>query len=179
MTPERKPFDLDAYVHGVRTRPCFICRLAAGDPAFAHHMIYEDDFAVAFLNKHPTLTGYALVCPRTHKEQIGAGDLDLAEHLRLQALVYAVAEALRHVLPTERVYILSLGSQQGNRHLHWHVASLPPGVPFEDQQFAALDVTRGVLAQSEPEMADLARRITAALEVPAAYGALAIATPAG
>jgi hypothetical protein len=32
-------------------------------------------------------------------------------------------------------------------------------LPFEAQQFAALDVTRGVLALSDDEMADLARRI--------------------
>jgi len=30
-----------------------------------------------------------------------------------------------------RVYILSLGSQQGNKHVHWHSAPLPFGVPVE------------------------------------------------
>lgn len=162
-TPPRQPFDMEDYVRRITMGPCFICRMAAGDPDYAHHVVYEDDFAVAFLNKHPTLTGYTLVCPKAHREQIGGGDLSLDEHLRLQALVYAVAEALRRVLPAERVYVLSLGSQAGNRHVHWHVAPLPPGVPLEDQQFAALDVTRGVLAQSEAEMADLARRIAGEL----------------
>ena len=33
---------------------------------------------------------------------------------------------------------MSLGSHQGNAHVHWHVAPLPPGVPYEEQQFAAL-----------------------------------------
>jgi diadenosine tetraphosphate (Ap4A) HIT family hydrolase len=68
------------------------------------------------------------------------------------------------VVPTERLYVLSLGSQQANRHVHWHVAPLPPGVPLDEQQFAALDVTRaGVLRLSDAEMADLARRIGEAL----------------
>ena len=162
--PAKQPFDLDAYLERMQTRPCFICGLVAGDPEFAHHVVYEDDFAIAFLNKYPTLFGYTLVCPKAHVEQIGGGELSLDDHLRLQRLVYAVAEALRRVVPTERVYVLSLGSQQGNRHLHWHVAALPPGVAPEDQQFAALDVTRGVLALDEAEMAALAARIAHALQ---------------
>lgn len=72
-----------------------------------------------------------------------------------------VGEAVRRVTSAERIYLLSLGSQGGNRHVHWHVAPLPPGVPLEHQQFAALDVTRGVLAISDVEMAELAARISA------------------
>jgi hypothetical protein len=34
------------------------------------------------------------------------------------ALVYRVASAVETVVPTERTYLLSLGSQQGNAHLH-------------------------------------------------------------
>ncbi len=46
--------------------------------------------------------------------------------------------AVAGALPTGRMYSLSLGSQQGNSHVHWHVAPLPPGVPYEQQQFYAL-----------------------------------------
>jgi diadenosine tetraphosphate (Ap4A) HIT family hydrolase len=59
--------------------------------------------------------------------------------------VYQVGEALRRELPTERLYVMSLGSQSGNRHVHWHVAPLPPGVPYEQQQLAAFYWERGVL----------------------------------
>jgi len=48
-------------------------------------------------------------------------------------VVHEVAEALKKTLPTERVYLMSLGSHQGNAHVHWHVAPLPPGVPYERQ----------------------------------------------
>lgn len=76
-----------------------------------------------------------------------------------------VGEAVRRVTNPERLYILSLGSQQANSHVHWHVAPLPPGVPLEAQQFVALDVTRaGVLRLSDDEMAHLARRIREALQ---------------
>jgi histidine triad (HIT) family protein/ATP adenylyltransferase len=57
----------------------------------------------------------------------------------------------------------SLGSKQGNSHLHWHVAPLPPGVPYAQQQFHALMAENGVLDLSDEVMADLARRISEAL----------------
>jgi diadenosine tetraphosphate (Ap4A) HIT family hydrolase len=78
--------------------------------------------------------------------------------------VYQVGEALRRELPTERLYIMSLGSQSGNRHVHWHLAPLPPGVPYKRQQFAAFTWERGVLDQPELELAALARRIGAQIE---------------
>lgn len=160
---ERQKFDVAGYMASVQSRPCFICGLVAGDPEFAHHVVYEDAFAIAFLNKFPPLLGYVLVCPKAHLEQV-TGDFSREDYLRLQALVYDVGEALRATLETERVYILSLGSQQANRHVHWHVAALPPGLPLEDQQFAALDAERaGVLAMPAAEMATLAGRIAAAI----------------
>jgi diadenosine tetraphosphate (Ap4A) HIT family hydrolase len=141
-------------------RPCFICELLAGNPEFAHHVVYEDDDAIAFLNKFPTLYGYVLVAPREHREQV-TGDFDREEYLGLQSVVYRVGEAITEVVRAERLYVLSLGSQAANRHVHWHLAPLPPGVPFEQQQFAAPDGS--VLDLSEEEMADLAGRLRAAL----------------
>jgi diadenosine tetraphosphate (Ap4A) HIT family hydrolase len=77
---------------------------------------------------------------------------------------YLVGEALRQVVPTERLYILTLGSQQGNRHVHWHLAPLPPGVPYEQQQTAAIALSNGVLALSDEEMASLAQALRHALQ---------------
>lgn len=98
------------------------------------------------------------MAPVTHKEQV-TGDFAVEEYLRLQQSVYQVAEAVRRTVDTERVYILSLGSQQGNRHVHWHIAPLPPGVPFKQQQLEALRVENGILDISDQEMAELAVRI--------------------
>ena len=58
---------------------------------------------------------------------------------------------------------MSLGSQSGNRHVHWHLAPLPPGVPYK-QQVAALTWERGVLDLPERELAALAKRIGAQVE---------------
>ena len=140
---------------------CFICELVAGNPEFAHVVVYEDDDAIAFLNKYPAVYGYVLVAPKQHREQV-TGDFDSGEYLRLQEVVHRVGEAVRRAVPTERLYVLSLGSQQGNRHVHWHLAPLPPSVPFEQQQLAALD-TNECIELSAQEAEELAERIRAAL----------------
>lgn len=165
---ERQSFDVEAYVQRCQTGPCFICQIVTGDPEERHHIIYQDDVVVVFLNRYPTLYGYTLVAPREHREQV-TGDFSLDEYLDLQRMIYRVAEAVRLEVGAERVYILSLGSQQGNRHVHWHIAPLLPGVPYEEQQLAALQFERGILELSDAEMASLAgrirRRITCACSV--------------
>jgi diadenosine tetraphosphate (Ap4A) HIT family hydrolase len=157
--------DIEAYVQRVRHGPCFICQIVAGDPAQRHHTIYQDDEAIVFLNKYPTLYGYTLVAPCKHREQV-THDFTPDEYLALQRLIHRVGEALRRVVPTERLYVLSLGSQQGNRHVHWHVVPLPPGVPYEKQQLQSLNMAHGVLQLTEQEMADLAQRIRRAMDTP-------------
>ncbi|MDQ3704092.1 MAG: HIT family protein [Chloroflexota bacterium] len=157
--PQREAVDLEAYIQQSQTGPCFICEIIGRKAGCTdHHILYEDDIAIAFLNKYPTLYGYSLVAPREHREQ-ATGDFTLEEYLALQKVVYTVAEAVRQEVPTERMYILTLGSQQGNRHVHWHIAPLPPGVPYIEQQFAALSMENGILKLSSEEMSMLAERI--------------------
>jgi histidine triad (HIT) family protein len=158
---ERLPFDLGAYTSDIATRPCFICELVKGNPAYRHHLVHEDDETIIFLSKYPTLRGYALVCPKAHREDL-AEDLSRAEYLDLQANVHRLARALKRVFDAERVYVLSLGSQQGNRHLHFHVVPLPKGVPYGEQQYHALMAEHGVLRLAETEMAAMAGEIAKA-----------------
>ena len=126
---ERYLPDLDAYHRRVRTGPCFVCGIVARDPDFSgHHIVYEDDDAIAFLNRWPTQRGYTLVAPKEHREQ-ATGDFTVDEYLALQRVVYRVAEAVREEVGAGRVYVLSLGSNGGNAHVHWHVVPLPPERP--------------------------------------------------
>ncbi|MFL5939955.1 MAG: hypothetical protein ACJ75Q_06575 [Gaiellaceae bacterium] len=78
------------------------------------------------------------MAPKEHREHV-VDDLSEDEYLALQRVIHRVGRAICRAVPTERPYVLSLGSQEGNRHVHWHLAPLPPGVPFEEQQLAALD----------------------------------------
>jgi diadenosine tetraphosphate (Ap4A) HIT family hydrolase len=162
MDVERVPMDLDAYARRARSGRCFICALVAGGPEDAHALVFDDGDHVAFLNRYPTVYGYVLVSPRRHVEHV-VRDLSEEEYLRLQAVVYRVARAVEAVVASERTYVLSLGSQQGNAHIHWHVAPLPPGTPYEWQQFHALMAEHGVLALSTEQFEQLADRIRSAL----------------
>jgi histidine triad (HIT) family protein len=159
---ERLPMDLQAYEERARTGPCFICAFAAGDPEYRHETVYEDEEHVAFLDRYPTLPGKILVAPKQHVEHV-VRDLDEAAYLRLMGVVRRVALAAEAVLSPERTYLLSLGSQQGNAHLHWHIAGLPEGVPYGQQQFHALMTENGVLSVTQQESAGLAARLRQAV----------------
>lgn len=159
---ERVEFDLVEYETRVRSGGCFICAFLRGDPGSEHELLYDDGVHVAFLNRYPTLRGYALVVPRRHVTDV-VRDLSSAEYLALQAVVHDVARAVGQVVTTERTYILSLGSMQGNSHVHWHVAPLPPGVPDDRQQYHALMVENGILPQTPDEVARLGAAIRTAL----------------
>lgn len=162
MNGERVAMDLPAYMKRARAGPCFVCAFLAGDPDYAHEVVFDDGEHIAFLNKYPTVYGYVLVAPRRHVVHV-VRDLSRDEFLRLQGVVYQVARAVEAVVSSERTYLLSLGSQQGNAHLHWHIAPLPPGTPYERQQFHALMAENGVIAWSTGQAANLADRLRAAL----------------
>ena len=156
------PFDLSAYEQRVRTGGCFVCNARDGVAGFEHEIVYDDGEHLAFLARWPTMRGYVLVCPRRHVEH-NFRDLDRNAYLRLQDVVYRVASAVESVVPSERTYALSLGSQQGNSHLHWHIAPLPPGTPYDQQQYHALMQEYGVIGQTPAEAAALATQLRQAL----------------
>jgi histidine triad (HIT) family protein/ATP adenylyltransferase len=157
------PFDIDAYARWSREGPCFVCAIQTRHPDYKHHDIYEDADTIAFLVRYPTLLGHSLVAPKRHVES-WVTDLGEEQFLALQRIVRRVARAVAASVPTERMYSLSLGSQQGNSHLHWHIAPLPPGVPYRHQQFHALMAENGVLDVDDSVQADLAQTIRSHLE---------------
>ena len=156
--PEWKLLDREALP---RRQPpeCFICELIQGSNP--HEVFYEDERSIAFFPRFPALYGYVLVAPREHLEQV-TGDFSVEQFLDFQRVVHRISEALRAVVQPERLYILSLGSQQGNAHVHWHIAPLPPGVPFELQQFHALNAD-GYFQLSDTETAELSQELRARL----------------
>jgi len=155
--------DVEAYHRQAREGPCFICELVARRRP--HHLVYEDDEAVAFLNRYPTVRGYTLVAPKEHRVD-AVRDFTEDEYVALQRVVHRVGRAVCAAVETERLYLLSLGLHQGNAHVHWHVFPLPPGVPYEEQQLVALHwgpKGEKVLNLSNYEQDDLAARIRGAL----------------
>jgi diadenosine tetraphosphate (Ap4A) HIT family hydrolase len=156
----RIPMDLPGYAERVRNGPCFICGIVGGDES--HEVFYEDDAHIAFLSNYPTVPGYSLVSPKSHVEHAVAG-FNLDEYLAIQAVVHRVAGAVESVVPSERTYVLSLGSNEGNAHVHWHVVPCPRGLPYEQQQFHSLMAEHGVLPWTRAQGFALGNKFRAAL----------------
>jgi diadenosine tetraphosphate (Ap4A) HIT family hydrolase len=154
--------DLAAYEARTRSGRCFVCAFLSGDPDYPHETVYEDNAHIAFRDRWPTLPGKVLVAPKAHIEH-AVRDLDEAAYTRLMLVVRKVALAVEAVFEPERTYLLSLGSRQGNAHLHWHIAGLPPGVPYGRQQYHALMTENGVLPTTAEEAATTAERLRRAL----------------
>jgi diadenosine tetraphosphate (Ap4A) HIT family hydrolase len=157
--------DADAYVRDVRAAnaegSCFICSIVAGERD-DHLVVFRDDVCIALLSKWPTLFGYTLLAPIEHRTDVVDAFTE-DEYSELQQRLHRVGSAVSKAVPTERLYLLSLGSHQGNSHVHWHIAPLPPGVPYDEQQFAALMHENGYLDIPDADLDALARRIRALL----------------
>jgi diadenosine tetraphosphate (Ap4A) HIT family hydrolase len=137
----RRPFDAAAYESRVRGGPCFVCGIVRGSPEQPEEILHRDRLAVTFLARPGVVPGHTLVAPVRHAEAV-VRDFAVDEYVELQRRVHEVGTAVTAVVPTERLYVLSLGSQQGNAHVHWHVVPLPPGVPYSDQQLGLFDLAR-------------------------------------
>ena len=157
----RAPFDLAGYVARVQTNAdpthCFICAIARGDRD-DHLVVFRDEMSIGFMAKDPTLLGCCLVAPLDHRTGV-VDDFSETEYLALQQRVYRVGRAVCRAVPSERLYVLSMGSQQAVAHVHWHVAPLPPGIPYEQQQYAALMHENGYLPIPDADLRTLAERI--------------------
>ncbi|MFI5783320.1 methyltransferase domain-containing protein [Nocardia sp. NPDC051570] len=158
----RVPMDMADYDRRVRSQQCFVCSFLAGEPGYAHHTVFDDGEHVGFLNRYPTLPGAVLVVPRRHVEDV-VSDLTTEQYLRLQSAVHRVARAVAAVMDPERTYVMSMGAKLGNAHVHWHIAPLPPGIPYAHQQFHAVDAANGILDYDDTEMTQFATQIRAAL----------------
>jgi diadenosine tetraphosphate (Ap4A) HIT family hydrolase len=164
----RVPFDLAEYEQGVRAAAheasCFICSIVAGDRD-DHFVVFRDDRCIAFFAKWPTLLGYTLVAPLDHRTDV-VGSFTEDEYAALQRRVHRIGRAISAAVPTERLYVLSLGSHQGNAHVHWHLAPLPPGVPYPEQQYTALMHEHGYLDIPVADQAALAQHLGDRLREP-------------
>ena len=157
-TYERYHPDMEALHNTFRTEACLFCGIVKGSPGSMQYIVYEDDKYIAFLDGYPRQYGYTLVCPKQHVEQI-TQDFSLDAYLKIHTLIYHITEAVREEVDAERMYVFTFGSNQGNSHVHWHVAPCPQGTPYAEQQGAAVGWQAGVLRIPEQDMVELAQRL--------------------
>lgn len=109
---------------------CVFCAIAAGEiPCFK---VFEDDFALAYLDINPFSEGHTLVIPKAHT----TGILDTPEETlaALIARVKKVAAHLKSALGCDGFHILqNNGAAAGQTvgHIHFHIVPRRNGDPIE------------------------------------------------
>lgn len=120
-------------------KKCFICDIINHGPKRAeHHIFYEDAEAIGFLDKYPTTSGQAIIAPKKHKVHFER-DFTSDEYLYIQKIILKAAKAIQKILEAERMYLLSIGSDQLVAHIHFRLFPLPKGIPYDKQQFVAME----------------------------------------
>ena len=109
---------------------CVFCAIAAGEiPCFK---VFEDDFALAYLDINPFSEGHTLVIPKAHT----TGLLDTPEETlaALLARVKKVAAHLKTALGCDGFHVLqNNGAAAGQTvgHIHFHIVPRRNGDPIE------------------------------------------------
>jgi histidine triad (HIT) family protein len=99
---------------------CIFCDILSG--IRASHILYEDEFHVAFLDKYPIDVGHSLVVPREHHERIT--DMDSKAVGDLFSIIPKIANA---ILIATGADAFSLGQNNGKAakqiipHVHVHI----------------------------------------------------------
>jgi len=133
---------------------CIFCRIAAGEAPAAK--VYEDDFALAFLDLFPVAEGHMLVIPKAHYENLfEAGEASLAAVWRAAR---RVARAMRKALAPDGMMVFQLnGAAAGQTVFHYHAHLVPRAAGSELRLHGREKADAGRLDA-------LAARIAAALE---------------
>ena len=123
-------------------------------------LIWRGDDCRVILVNDPDLPGFCRVIWNHHVSEMS--ELAFGERDILMALVFAVEEAVLHVMKPAKVNLASLGNQVP--HLHWHI------IPrYEDDTFFPGSAWSAKVQQTSEAV--LATRKKLALELPVAVRA--------
>ncbi len=123
-------------------------------------LIWRGDDCRVILVNDPVLPGFCRVIWNHHVAEMT--DLSYGERDHLMTLVFAVEEAVRHVMHPDKVNIASLGNMVP--HIHWHV------IPrFKDDAF--FPGSAWSQKTQETQVSTLEARRKKAQELPAAIKA--------
>lgn len=98
---------------------CVFCRIIVGD--LPSRQIYEDAYAIAFLDLAAWHRGHTLVVPKRHVRDLISGEPSLLE---IAPAVDAVARMLMHRLAADGINLISSAGEVAGQtvfHMHMHV----------------------------------------------------------
>lgn len=99
---------------------CIFCEIVGGRRE--SHVVYEDDFHLAFLDKYPIDKGHTLVVPKKHYEKVTDMDKDT-----VGSLFSCIPFITRAIIATTNADAFSLAQNNGKAakqiipHVHVHI----------------------------------------------------------
>jgi diadenosine tetraphosphate (Ap4A) HIT family hydrolase len=94
---------------------CVLCKEALN--AEEGQLIWRGDDCRVILVNDPDLPGFCRVIWNRHVAEMT--DLTYGEREHIMSLVFAVEEAVRHVMQPDKINIATLGNMVP--HIHWHI----------------------------------------------------------
>jgi histidine triad (HIT) family protein len=124
-------------------------RIAAGE--IPSHKIAENDKFFAFLDIKPLVKGHVLVIPKIEVDYI----FDIDDQTLSQMMVFAkrIAEAIKKVIPCNRVGVAVIGLEVPHAHIHLVPINTEADIRFSNNR----------LSLTNEELADIAQKISGAL----------------
>jgi diadenosine tetraphosphate (Ap4A) HIT family hydrolase len=125
-------------------------------------LIWRGDDCRVILVNDPDLPGFCRVIWNRHVAEMT--DLSYGEREHLMTLVFAVEEAIRHVMHPDKVNVASLGNMVP--HLHWHVIprykddAFHPGSVWSQR---TQETPAAILSARKLKTAELSKAIKAAI----------------
>ncbi len=93
---------------------CVFCKIARGEITVP--TVYEDDFAVAFIDLHPLNPGHTLVIPKRHFDSVFAMPED--GFVKLMNVVHKVAQRIDRAFPSKHLGVVVKGFDVVHAHVH-------------------------------------------------------------
>ncbi len=129
---------------------CVFCKIIAGD--IPSDKVYEDDFAVAFLDIHPTNPGHTLIVPREHSDNFSVMPDGRALE-RLFSAVRRVAVAAMKVTGAQGFNThINTGPVAGQVVMHTHVHVIPRFEGDGHQLWTKKNISKEEIARIAAEM---------------------------
>lgn len=93
---------------------CPFCKILKDE--IPTHKIYEDEYALAFLDKHPINPGHVLVIPKKHEANFYKLDDDL--YCKLMFAVKKLANVVNDLTQPKKVGLIIAGWDVQHTHVH-------------------------------------------------------------
>lgn len=96
------------------------------------HRVYEDDYAVAFMDVMPQTTGHTLVVPKAPSRNLLDADPETLSNV--MPIVQKIAKAAKAAFEADGVIISQFNEESAGQtvfHLHFHILPRFEGIPLK------------------------------------------------